>query len=400
LTITRSSRAIAIISLGLCLTIGSFADEAAQIVFALRLADNTPSVSSLLAAGLLGGITAGPIAPRLIRKVGPLNLISSLFVVQALMVLVASTANQFAAYIAVAIALGCTGSLLWSAIMVAVPSFAKTDKQINQANRVIQTVRNLGYVCGPAIGGLLYAKANGSAGLLLIAAFVLFAAPVTFACFKVLVQPLAETDQQDRKHKGLDIEGLYKTRGVLLAVAPLLVTVVLTSALNVLLVIRVRHNLNLPPEAYGIIVSALSIGLIVGPLTLGAAIGKLGDAAGASLAAGVIGLGILGLAFSLSELLMIAMTFLIGVANGVQNALMGSFMMKAVEKTRRFSQMPAYVLSLQTSVFIGFISAGFVRNEDTATALAAIGVITAIVGIVGLALNLNNRPSIASEGAR
>ncbi|GAA5095123.1 hypothetical protein GCM10023260_02920 [Bartonella acomydis] len=49
--------------------------------------------------------------------------------------------------------LGCAGSLFWSAILVAVPDFAKSDQQLDRINRIIQTVCNLDYIAGPLLGG-------------------------------------------------------------------------------------------------------------------------------------------------------------------------------------------------------------------------------------------------------
>ncbi len=49
----------------------SFADETAQVTFALHLAESTASISMLLFAGLVGAICAGPIAPRLLHHFQP-----------------------------------------------------------------------------------------------------------------------------------------------------------------------------------------------------------------------------------------------------------------------------------------------------------------------------------------
>ncbi len=82
------------------------------------------------------------------------------------------------------------------------------------------------------------------------------------------------------------------------------------------------------------------------------------------------------------------LSFLIlGSANGVQNALMASFMMKAIRKKHRNSQMPAYLFIIQTAVCIGFIGAGFVHVDYTQSTLLVIGIATMIAGILGFAFN-------------
>ncbi|KWN22717.1 MFS transporter [Burkholderia territorii] len=392
----------ALVFICICLSFGSFADEAAQVTFALRLADHTSSVSMLLAAGLIGGILSGPIAPVILERSGPRQTIPAIFVLQSALIAIASLANQFWGYVAVSMALGSTGSLLWASIMVAIPTYARDERYLDRINRITQSMRNMGYVGGPALGGLLYGMAERSRGLLLLALLVLVAAPVTALCFNALdsfAQKSGQIRKQDQQKGRLDLPGLFRTTGVIRAVAPLWVTVVLTSTLNVLLIFRIRNDLQLSAEIYGFVVSALSVGLIVGPVACSGMLARFGDAAGASIAASVIGFGILWLALSDTAWIIMCATFVIGVANGIQNALTSSFMMKAIAPNQRVNLMPAYIFCIQTSVFLGFVSAGMISTAHVSMALVAVGVATAITGACGFALNVRNRPGMITKGA-
>ncbi|MGT0196846.1 MFS transporter [Burkholderia pyrrocinia] len=397
----RSRRAL--IFIGISLSFGSFADEAAQVTFALKLADHTSSVSILLAAGLAGGILAGPIAPTILQKFGPHNTISAVFFIQSLLIAIASIANHFWSYIAVSMALGCTGSLLWAAIMVAIPSYTSNERHLDRINRITQSVRNIGYVGGPALGGLLYGVAHNSWGLLLLALLVLLAAPVIAICFNALAffnsaPELASA--QNKKNEQFNLPDLLRTTGVFRAVTPLLMTVMLTSTLNVLLIFRIRTELQLSAEIYGFAISALSVGLILGPAVFSGILARFGDAAGASIAAGIIGLGILWLAMTDNAWTITCATFLIGTANGIQNALTTSFMMKAIDPLRRVSLMPTYVFCIQMSVFLGFLGAGIINTSHVSQALMAVGVASTVIGTCGFVLNVKNRPSMITKGAR
>ncbi|WAS57467.1 MFS transporter [Burkholderia ambifaria] len=391
----------ALVFICISLSFGSFADEAAQVNFALRLADDTASVSILLAAGLIGGILSGPLAPLILQRIGPHQTIPAVFLLQAILIAAAALANQFWSYIVVSMALGSTGSLLWAAIMVAIPSYANDERYIDRVNRITQSVRNMGYVGGPALGGLLYGMVDRSRGLLLLALLVLVAAPVTSLCFKALdsfIPKSGQSSTQTRQKGRLDLLGLFRTAGVIRAVAPLLMTVVLTSTLNVLLIFRVRTELQFSAEIYGLVISALSVGLIVGPVLFAGLFARRGDAAGASTAATLIGAGILWLALSDAAWTIMCATFLIGSANGIQNALTASFMMKAIDPQRRVNLMPAYLFCIQTSVFLGFLSAGMISTTHVSMALVIVGVATAIIGACGIALNVKNRPSMITKG--
>ncbi|EJF94645.1 hypothetical protein ME9_00958 [Bartonella taylorii 8TBB] len=375
--------------MGLFLVLGfsSFADETAQVTFALHLAESTASISMLLFAGLMGAICAGPIAPRLLHRFQPARTVPIVLLLEVLFIATAAIANQFWVYIALSFALGCAGSLFWSAILVSVPEFATNDQQLDRINRIIQTVRNLGYIAGPLLGGVLYGISNGQKGLFVLSIMVLCATFITLFCFKSLKIHTQMTNTAKQSKKGLDLTGLLRKKNVVYALAPLIITIVLTSALNVLSIVRIRTDLNLSAETYGIITSMISLGLVVGPLCFSSLFHRFGNAAGASLAAAIIGFSIF--CFSLTQLvwLMMLSFFILGAANGVQNALMASFMMKAIQKEHRNNQMPAYIFIIQTSVCLGFIGAGFVHVHHTQSTLFIIGIATMIAGILGFILN-------------
>nr|WP_275064632.1 MFS transporter [Bartonella sp. MM73XJBT] len=375
--------------IGLFLVLGfsSFADETAQVTFALHLAESTASISMLLFAGLTGGICAGPIAPRLLHHFQPAHTITVVLLFEALFIATAAIANQFWLYIALSFTLGCAGSLFWSAILVAVPDFAKTDHQLDRVNRIIQTVRNLGYIAGPLLGGMLYGLSNGQKGLFALSIMVLLAAFITLCSFKSLKIHTQTTNTVQQSKKGLDLTGLLHKKNVVYALSPLIITIILTSALNVLSIVRIRTELNSSAETYGMISSMISFGLVVGPLCFSSLFHRFGNAAGASLAAATIGFAIF--CFSLTHIvwLMMLSFFILGSANGVQNALMASFMMKAIQKEQRNSQMPAYLFIIQVSVCLGFIGAGFVHVHHTKSTLFIIGITTMIAGILGFIVN-------------
>ncbi|WP_375634975.1 MULTISPECIES: MFS transporter [unclassified Bartonella] len=374
--------------MGLFLVLGfsSFADETAQVTFALHLAESTASISMLLFAGLVGAICAGPIAPRLLHHFQPARTVPIVLLFEALFIATAAIANQFWVYIALSFALGCAGSLFWSAILVSVPEFATNDQQLDHINRIIQTVRNLGYIAGPLLGGVLYGLSNGQKGLFALSIMVLCATFITLFCFKSLNIHMPTTTTQQAK-KGLDLRGLLRKKNVVYALSPLIITIILTSALNVLSIVRIRTELYFSAETYGVITSMISLGLVVGPLCFSSLFHRFGNAAGASLAATTIGLAIF--CFSLTHIvwLMMLSFFILGGANGVQNALMASFMMKAIQKEHRNNQMPAYIFIIQTAVCLGFLGAGFVKVHHTQYTLFIIGIATMIAGLLGFTLN-------------
>ncbi|PIT68160.1 MFS transporter [Bartonella tribocorum] len=383
----KKSMIFAKMGLFLVLGLSSFADETTQVTLILHLAKNTSSISMLLLAGFIGAICAGPIAPRLLHHFKPARTVPIILLFQAIFVAIAAMASQFWAYIALSFALGLAGSIFWSAILVSIPELAKNDQQLDRINRIIQTVRNLGYIAGPLLGGVLYGLSNGQKGLFVLSIMVLCAALITTYCFKSLKMHGPTTSTTQHTKKGLDLKGLLRKKHVISALFPLIITIILTSVLSVLLIFRMRTELNLSGEIYGVISSMASFGLVIGPLCFSSLFHRLGNAAGASLAAATIGFAIFCLSLTPLIWLMMLSSFLRGSANGMQNALMASFMMKVIPKEQRNNQMPAYIFILQTAVCIGFISAGFVKVHHTQYTLLIISIITMITGILGFIIN-------------
>ncbi|EJF86872.1 hypothetical protein MCW_00005 [Cardidatus Bartonella washoeensis 085-0475] len=129
--VVTKKKSIIFAQIGLFIILGfsSFADETAQVTFALHLAESTAFISMLLLSGLIGAICAGPIAPRLLHRFQPARTVTVVLLFEALLIATAAIANQFSVYIALSFTLGCAGSIFWSAILVYVPEFAKTDQQ-------------------------------------------------------------------------------------------------------------------------------------------------------------------------------------------------------------------------------------------------------------------------------
>ena len=386
------------------LFLGSFGDEAAQVAFALRLANGNQTaptqVSALLAAGLVGGLLAGLIAPHAIVLLGARRVIDTVFITEAALIAAASLANTLFWCLAVAATLGCLGSILWAAVMVALPALNTDETGVDRANRIVQSMRNLGYVVGPLVGSALFAWSSGIRGLLTLAALMIFSAVCVTISLPLLVDVGVGKESGYDGRRAADIRGLLQTKGICRAVIPLLITVLVTSTLNVLLIVRVRNELSFSAEMYGVIVAVLSAGLVAGPILFAGLAGKLGEAAGASVGAAVIGLGITVVGAAQFIWQLVAAAACIGIANGVQNTLMSGFMIKTIDPAKRAFQMPAYFLILQTTVFAGFVGAAFIRVEQAGITLVVVGVLATLVGTFGAFLNRLSKQQPLKEGKR
>ncbi|MDG9703275.1 MFS transporter [Streptomyces sp. DH37] len=384
------------------LLLGSFGDEMAQVTFALSLTED-PSLavmSALLASGLAGGVAASPCAPALLTRIGVRGLIVAVFTMESLVIVAAGLLDAFAGYALAAFVLGFLGSLLWSAVMVLLPSLARREADLGRMNRAVQTVRNLGYVVGPALGGVLYAKAQGVAALWGIGVVMLLAAATAGSTLRRMAADGADVPAAGRSRGGravLSLPGLLRLPGMTRAVSPLVVTVLTTSMLNVVLILFVREELGYGADDYGLVVSTLSIGLVLGPLALAKPCARFGEPAGAALSAAVIGAALIAMSAGAGLWWLVAAALVAGCANGVQNTLMSTYVMAVVPADRREQYMPAYVLILQSSVLVGFLTAGLFQVRHSGAVLFACGCAAAAAGVTGALLNRGVRASSTYE---
>ncbi|VEG12495.1 hypothetical protein [Moraxella cuniculi] len=144
-----------IILLFLSLLLGSFGDEAVQIIFALQLGDaeRVYLTSALLLLGMLGGLCANVIYSRLAARFSARQLILFALFAQAVLVMVAATTALPAVYLTVSLMLGFLGGLLWSAVLILIPVMSTDDKPLEQINKYAHSIRNMGFMAGPMLGG-------------------------------------------------------------------------------------------------------------------------------------------------------------------------------------------------------------------------------------------------------
>ncbi|MEE1751537.1 MFS transporter [Streptomyces sp. SP18CS02] len=386
------------------LFLGSFGDEAAQVTFALGLTERSSpaAISVLLASGLVGAVAAGPCAPTLLSLMRGRTLITVIFLTEGVAIAAAGLSATFASYVLTAFVLGFLGSLLWSAVMVLLPALGEREKDLSRINRAVQTVRNLGYVVGPALGGILYAGASGPSALWYIGGLMLLAALSGGTALRRLTAGRDGGPGTARRSGGggftnLSLTGLLRLPGMARAVAPLVVTVLTTSMLNVLLILFVREELGYGAEQYGFIIATLSVGLVLGPLLLAGWFERFGEPAGAALAATAIGGALVAMGAGARFWWLAGAALVAGLANGVQNTLMSTYVMKVVPADKREQYMPAYVLILQSCVLTGFLAAGLFQVQQSATVLFTAGCVAGAAGVTGAVMNRGVRASSPVE---
>lgn len=368
------------------LILGSFSDEAAQIIFALNVSrtDQIYLTSLLLILGMLGGIVANTLFSKIsysfsIRKV----ILYCLFLESALIIFSAFIFSK-EVYVIISFLLGVLGGVLWSAVLIMIPMITENEEELNKVNKYSHTIRNMGFMIGPIIGGIITSLSNSQYALIIVGLSTLLA---SFFMMKVGFI----YNQYEKIKKAVNgfyaIPLLLKSKKIRLALIPLMFTIILTSTLTVLIIVYLIDVIKLAPDKYGFYSAAISLSLAISPMIFVTPMSKLGEARAACLSAAFIGLGLLMLSLTENVVFLIFWGVVMGTFNGIQNTIMSAFMLKNIQEENRENYMPAYVLILQLCVFIGFLISMVITAEYLSLTFWGFGLLTIFCGVIGAIVN-------------
>lgn len=376
----------------LSLLLGSFSDEAVQIIFALQLgnAEKVYLTSSLLLLGMAGGLLANIFYSRLAARFSTKQLILLALFGQAALIVAASLASHPAAYLLIAFVLGILGGLLWSAVLILIPAISPNTATLDTINKYAHSIRNMGFMAGPMLGGSFSYFLQSSSALLLIGTITFLSGIAIYFAMQG-VQTFTKDKSQVAINGLSAIAKLLQNRTIFRAIAPLVITVISTSALSVLLIVYLTDIVKLNGVQYGVFSSVVSLSLAIAPLFLVELLGKLPAPIAACLSAMMIGISLLLLGLVESFYLLVLFGAMMGAFNGCQNTIMSAFMLKNIAKADRDNQMPAYVLILQISVIIGFLLSMLVKSPQFTSVFWGLSTIAFLAGLGGVWWNQSTK---------
>lgn len=371
------------------LALGSFADEAMLVSFALTLADgDTKNLTLLYALSMIGGVAASRSGAFILPKISERIILPTIFLLQGLVILAFYFFADMALVILVlSFLLGYLGSLLWTVFLSVLPNYFSHN--LSLANKLAQTIKNAGFVFAPSLTGFAFGIMGKD--------LVLVLASVSFLCFGLLlfsknVSNKPQTDQLSETDFLVSYGQFLKNPIIQKVLLFFTMTITLTSALNILIIPYINHQLHLSPFIYGTTLSMMSLGLLISPMLFSDLFKKIGQVSGAYLAAGLMGVGMMGFGFAsflVNYTMIIVLSFsglLIGVGNGIQNTLMSEFMLNFCGKYTK-QLMPYYVLSLQSCVLFGFFITFFIKSEWVLPSLFLFGFVVLLCGVLGAWIN-------------
>lgn len=365
----------------------SVIDELVSTVLLLDLASPTGFWPALFfATATAGGLLGGPVSGWLLQQIPALRrllilVLAAEAVTIAPCLLLAVNPVRALALLA-ALLLGIWGATLWVVVMLYITELF-TEAQLHRVNNVVTTIRNAGFVAGPALGGICYSFGSG---YVYFCCMVLLL--VAVGCTRLFVPPVvaAAAEPAAAAPAGRfisSVKELFGLPGLASRILPPMGVAFFGSLVNVGILVYILQVQGRTSAEYGLVGAAISIGLVAGPLALGFS-GAKRLQVGIGAAGICTGIALLGLFQPWAFGLTLVAGLLLGIGNGGQNSFMSTLLMQAIPAQRRAVLMPAYVFSIYIFVFASFIAGLLLTAANVLPVMLAGGASTIGLGIISL----------------
>ena len=359
----------------------SFAGDAiALLALTLRLQPHGSGwVGALLAAELLPATLLAPVSGRLVDRVETRRLLVALMSLQALVAVPLAVVRTPWLVVVLFVVLGSLAALVAPASNALVP--AVTDDPA-RGYRLVATGVTLGWIVGPAAGGLLV-SVLGSTGAILIDAgsFVLLA--LTRLALSARRVPVPREEGERRGP-----HPLWRSRSLTLAVLTTSVALMCGNVDNVAAPFRFVDELHGSPSTYGAYLAIWSLGALAGaPLT-----GRLASPSRALAVGNVVaGLGIAGVGLAPSTEIAYVAAAAGGVGNGLLNAAQGAVVAAHVPESEHGRAFASWGAVLSAGLLAGTLIGPLLVDAFRAGgAMVVAGALTCAVALP-LVLRRTNR---------
>lgn len=380
----------------LCAT--SVIDELIAVILLLEIDNGAGFWPSLLfAVTTAGALFSGPISSRLLD--GRRELVSLFIYVllaEAFVTFILAVTNLTSIPIVAVVTsgiMGILGGVLWTVVLLFIAEMFEKS-QLDTANKWTTTIRNLGFVAGPTLGGLLYVVGTHyvfwGATILLVLSIV-----ITKTCINPVyssTEDESSAESPSRRSFISTVRELFTLPGVAVRILPPMLTAFFGSIVNVGLVVYILTVRNEPPAIYGLASASISIGLVLGPFAIGL-LAKDRMQPGIGISGIFCGIGI-ALLFQPGHIPFTLLAgLLMGMGNGGQNTFMSILLMNALPKKRRPALMPAFVFSIHCFVFLSYVAGFFISVNNVVVLMFLGAAITIALGI----FSFTRKPILSSS---
>lgn len=373
----RGRRDIGVLAAGMTISIAGDAAALIALLLELRTA-GAGWVAAVLAAELVPFVVFATVSGRLVDRMDNRRLLVFALFAQAVVVVPLAFVRSPAVVVALVFVLATVSTTVRPAVSAMIPALAG-EERATSGYAWVSTGYGIGWIVGPAAGGLLTSAFGITSALLVDAAtFVVLAA----ACSR-----LSTTRGQPRADDALEpsLGGMTIVwRDTVLRWSVLVTTVVVACAVvdNVAGPFRFVNQLGATSAGYGLYLALWGVGSLCGsqlprlvpspamPVVL--AVGNM-----------VCGLGILGIGVAPGLAVAYAASTFGGVGNGIANVSSSALVSRRVAADERGRAFAAYGALLQAGTGTGTVAAApLVASLGAGAAMAYAGGVSAAIAAV------------------
>jgi MFS family permease len=367
-------------------SIGTWLAFVALVIDVGGRTDDANWISALLIVEFLPIIVIGFVAGRLIDRVSRRWILVVSDAVRAGVFFALPFTTSALQIIMLALAAGIATSLFRPAVYAGLPNLV-SDRDLPEANGILQTADNLTWTIGSVVGGALVAATSPDVAYIVNG--------VSFAVSAVLIlrirQRFEEADRAPSRGGWQDItEGLalaVRSRALLTVLVAWSIVMLANAGVNVSEYFLATEVFKGGDFGYGLLVGATGLGLVAGSLFGGSWVSQRGLAIPYAVSIGLMALGFGAAALAPNVWVAALVVIAAGAGNGVA-VVTNALLVQRGAPDRLRGRAFTVVMSVGYAVLgLGMVVAGPLTNAIGARAVWGISAgLTALGAIVGLAL--------------
>jgi MFS family permease len=348
--------------------------DSATWVSALFIADFLPAI--------VIGLTAGTLVDRMPRR----RLMIASDLVRVAVFALLPFAGSAAVIIALAAVAGFATGFFRPAVYAGLPNLVP-DRDLANANSILQTIENTAWGVGPILGGVLVAATGPDAAYWINAATFLVSAALLARIPSRLLQAAAAAGRGYWRDLADGFALIRRSRALLTVLGAWNIVMLATAGANVSEVVLAKDAFSAGDFGYGLLVGATGGGLAVGSLFAGSFLESRSLSAVYGAAIGLIALGLGAAAASPNVWVAAVCVAVVGAGNGAAVVCNALLVQRGAPDALRGRAFTVLMSSNYVVLGLGMVVAGPLTDATGPRAVWAIaGLLAAVAAVIGLAL--------------
>jgi MFS family permease len=387
LALLRDTRGFGLLALAtLASGLGTWLAFVALTVDVFDRTDSATWVSALFIADFLPSIVIGIAAGTLVDRLPRRGLMIASDLVRAAVFCALPFANDAALIVVLAAVAGFATGFFRPAVYAGLPNLVP-DRELANANSVLQTLENAAWAVGPILGGVLVSATGPDVAYWINAATFLVSAAFLSRIPGRLLQAAAAAGHGYWRDLTDGFALIGGSRALLTVLAAWNVVMLATAGVNVSEVVLAKEAFSAGDFGYGLLVGATGVGLAVGSLLAGSFLERRALASLYGAAIGIVAIGMAAAAASPNVWVAALFVAFLGAGNGAAVVCNALLIQRGAPDELRGRAFTVLMSSNYAVLGVGMLAAGPLTDAaGPRTVWAVAGVLSAAAAVIGLVM--------------